>query len=207
MLTSSLSRGALANPSAKRILAVIELAVFSNGPVHRNVVVINNNYTDDRLSVGLAAKHPGLKVVSVLNADDVLLRPRPGKMRKPCITNLLMGIQVPSAWPGDVNELHVAAGNNEDNEPDLLALLNAPTDAHSWLCVEAVLQTFTSSPSVVSQSSSDGGSTSQGLGMLEGKVDKGIGAACQAVLVPESDLKRLWAMVIAERCLLVALQE
>ncbi|KAG1792764.1 uncharacterized protein HD556DRAFT_1309061 [Suillus plorans] len=73
------SRDAFASPSANRNVAAIEFAAFANGLTHRDVVVVTNNYTGDRLNFGLAmeharAKHAGLKVVSitVLNADDVL---------------------------------------------------------------------------------------------------------------------------------------
>ncbi|KAG2113561.1 uncharacterized protein F5147DRAFT_759270 [Suillus discolor] len=55
------SRDAFASPSANKNVAAIEFAAFANGPTHRDVVVVTNNYTGNRL-----------KVVSVLNADDVL---------------------------------------------------------------------------------------------------------------------------------------
>ncbi|KAG0704151.1 DAK1 DegV-like protein [Suillus ampliporus] len=81
MLASSVSGDVFASPSAKQILAAIEFAAFTNSPTPRDVVVIINNYTGDRLNFGLAmeharAKHPGLNVVSVLNADDVSLLPQ-----------------------------------------------------------------------------------------------------------------------------------
>ncbi|KAG1824558.1 uncharacterized protein BJ212DRAFT_1523571 [Suillus subaureus] len=344
MLTPSLSGDVFASPSAKRILAAIEFAVFENGPTHRDVVVIINNFTGNRLNFGLAmeharAKYTGLKVVSVLNADDISLLPQTRRDRKAvgmvcprasasssapsptlsrakCLgdalvvhlrsidgalghchvpgreplsgvccalfksscwltteillhlgcprlmlmsrgsakimsllfmdnlggisqleigavveevrgvlasqkivpsrvycaplmtslifTNLLMVIQVPSAWLGHTTDrLYIAAGNNEDDEIDLLALLDAPTGAHSWLCVrswlavratpaedeaqvEALLRTFTSSPSGISQSSSDGDSTWQGLG---------IRYARQAALVPEPDMTQFDTVV------------
>ncbi|KAG1850543.1 hypothetical protein C8R48DRAFT_778196 [Suillus tomentosus] len=71
------SRDAFASPSANRNVAAINFAAFANVPTHRDVVVVIDNYTGDRLCFGLAleharAKHAGLKVESVLNADDVL---------------------------------------------------------------------------------------------------------------------------------------
>ncbi|KAG1878987.1 DAK1 DegV-like protein [Suillus subluteus] len=61
--------------------------------------------------------------------------------------------------------------------------------------VEVLLRTFTSSPSGSSQSSSDRGSTQQGLSMLEEKVNKAIRYACQAVLVPEPGMPRFVTVV------------
>lgn len=73
----------------------------------------------------------------------------------------------------DYMSLQTTNFNNEDDEIDQLALPDAPTGAHSWLRVrswlavragqdeaqvEAWLRIFTS-PSRISQSSSDGGST------------------------------------------------
>ncbi|KAG2148927.1 DAK1 DegV-like protein [Suillus clintonianus] len=405
MLTSSVSGDVFASPSAKQILAAIEFAAFTNSPTPRDVVIIINNYTGDRLNFGLAmeharAKHPGLNVVSVLNADDVSLLPQtrqdgkdagmvgprglggnifvckvlgaytmfggkgestspsapnPTLARAKCLGDALVAhlrsigvalghCHVPGREPhsasqliadnhvelglglhnepgvrcaplesshwlatemlrlvsmsgggwsgadiykgegapkfdaheswlreddvtvlfinnlGGVSQLEIGAiveevrdvlasqkivpsrvycapfmtslnapgfsisvvnvsrihelinGNNEEDEIDLLALLDAPTDAHSWLGVrswpavratpdenevqaEALLRTFTSSPSGTSQSSSDGGSTWQGLGMLEENVIKGIRGACQAVLVAEPDMTRFDTIV------------
>ncbi|KAG1737503.1 uncharacterized protein EDB91DRAFT_1140223 [Suillus paluster] len=75
--------------------------------------------------------------------------------------NLSTVIQVLAAWSGKADELYVAAGRNNEDEIDLLALLDTPTDAHSWLDVhswptvrvtpvedeaeaDALLRTFTS---------------------------------------------------------------
>jgi hypothetical protein len=46
-----------------------------------------------------------------------------------------MLIQVLSAWQGNADGLNIATGNNEDDVIDLFALLDAPSDAYSWLCV------------------------------------------------------------------------
>ncbi|KIJ12474.1 hypothetical protein PAXINDRAFT_82830 [Paxillus involutus ATCC 200175] len=76
MLTSSVSGDIFASPSAKQILAAIELAAFSG-----DVLIVINNYTGDRLNFGLAieqarGKYPGLNIMFVLNADDVSLLPQ-----------------------------------------------------------------------------------------------------------------------------------
>ncbi|KAG1782139.1 DAK1 DegV-like protein [Suillus placidus] len=92
-----------------------------------------------------------------------------------------------------VEEFGFLVGNNEDDKVVLLALLDAPSDAYSRLCKMKRRRRpccRPSSPSGIFQSSSDGGLTWQGLGMLKGKVNKGIRGACQAVLVPEPDMTR-----------------
>ncbi|KIJ12478.1 hypothetical protein PAXINDRAFT_45011, partial [Paxillus involutus ATCC 200175] len=76
MLTSSVSGDIFASPSAKQILAAIELAAFSG-----DILIVINNYTGDRLNFGLAIeqaqeKYPELNIMSVLNADDVSLLPQ-----------------------------------------------------------------------------------------------------------------------------------
>ncbi|KAF9220697.1 DAK1/DegV-like protein [Gyrodon lividus] len=92
MLTSSVSGDIFASPSAKQILAAIEFAAFSGLEISnygdqmeivkgREVLIVINNYTGDRLNFGLAveqarAKYPGLNIMSVLNADDVSLLPQ-----------------------------------------------------------------------------------------------------------------------------------
>ncbi|KIK78482.1 hypothetical protein PAXRUDRAFT_36626 [Paxillus rubicundulus Ve08.2h10] len=92
MLTSSVSGDIFASPSAKQILAAIELAAFSGLEIlnhdhqtervkGRDILIVINNYTGDRLNFGLAieqarARYPGLNIVSVLNADDVSLLPQ-----------------------------------------------------------------------------------------------------------------------------------
>ncbi|KAI6001919.1 DAK1 DegV-like protein [Pisolithus albus] len=87
MLTASVSGDIFASPSAKQILSTILFAAFAGLPPHpsepprpRDVLVIINNYTGDRLNFGLAierarALHPNLNIASVLNADDVSLLP------------------------------------------------------------------------------------------------------------------------------------
>ncbi|KIJ67438.1 hypothetical protein HYDPIDRAFT_173958 [Hydnomerulius pinastri MD-312] len=92
MLTSSVSGDIFASPSSKQILAAIEFAAFAGLPLPeggenevivkpRDVLIVINNYTGDRLNFGLAieqarAKYPGLGITSVLNADDVSLLPQ-----------------------------------------------------------------------------------------------------------------------------------
>lgn len=111
----------------------------------------------------------------------------------------------------NVSTIYELINGNEDDEIDLLTVLDAPTDAHSmhdrgWLSGPPLSRTdihistyaalsFTSSPSGSSQSSSDGGSTRQGLGMLEEKMNKGIRYACQAMLVPGPDMPRFVTIV------------
>lgn len=75
-----------ASPSAKQILVAIEFAAFAGlenaeGVKGRDVVIVINNYTGDRLNFGLAieqarARYPELNITSVLNADDVSLLPQ-----------------------------------------------------------------------------------------------------------------------------------
>lgn len=86
MLTSMVSGDIFASPSAKQILVAIEFAAFAGlqnaeGVMGRDVVIVVNNYTGDRLNFGLAieqarARYPGLNITSVLNADDVSLLPQ-----------------------------------------------------------------------------------------------------------------------------------
>lgn len=88
MLTASVSGDIFASPSAKQILSAISFAAFAGLPPPlsettrpRDVLVIINNYTGDRLNFGLAierarARYPNLNIVSVLNADDVSLLPQ-----------------------------------------------------------------------------------------------------------------------------------
>lgn len=71
MLSASVSGDIFASPSAKQILAAIR---FAAGAKPRDVLVIINNYTGDRLNFGLAiekARVEGLRVDSVVVADDV----------------------------------------------------------------------------------------------------------------------------------------
>lgn len=93
MLAASVSGDVFASPSAKQILDTIKFAAFisqterniSSNSDRRNdakdVLVIINNYTGDRLNFGLAIEkarvtYPHIQVESVVVADDVsLLRP------------------------------------------------------------------------------------------------------------------------------------
>ncbi|KAH7886514.1 DAK1 DegV-like protein [Phlebopus sp. FC_14] len=112
MLTSSVSGDIFASPSARQILAAIEFAAFAGLPREssdtpassklraRDVLIIINNYTGDRLNFGLAieqarARHPQLNIVSVLNADDVSLLPQ----------SSALGFGRPSESQGDQNGL------------------------------------------------------------------------------------------------------
>ncbi|KAH0835770.1 DAK1 DegV-like protein [Lanmaoa asiatica] len=86
MLMSMVSGDIFASPSAKQILVAIEFAAFAGlgnmeGVKGRDVVIVINNYTGDRLNFGLAieqarARYPGLNIASILNADDVSLLPQ-----------------------------------------------------------------------------------------------------------------------------------
>ncbi|KAG6336429.1 hypothetical protein ID866_2672 [Astraeus odoratus] len=84
MLTSSVSGDIFASPSTKQILSAISFAAFAGLPQAerpRDVLVIINNYTGDRLNFGLAieqarSRYPALNIASVLNADDVSLLPQ-----------------------------------------------------------------------------------------------------------------------------------
>ncbi|ESK86590.1 dihydroxyacetone kinase [Moniliophthora roreri MCA 2997] len=74
MLTASVSGDIFASPSAKQVLNTLNLAATSTPP--RDVLVIINNYTGDRLNFGLAiekARGAGTRVESVVVADDVSL--------------------------------------------------------------------------------------------------------------------------------------
>ncbi|KAH7886467.1 DAK1 DegV-like protein [Phlebopus sp. FC_14] len=112
MLTSSVSGDIFASPSARQILVAIEFATFAGSPQEssdtpassklraRDVLIIINNYTGDRLNFGLAieqarARHPQLNIVSVLNADDVSLLPQ----------SSALGFGRPSESQGDQNGL------------------------------------------------------------------------------------------------------
>lgn len=76
MLTASVSGDIFASPSTKQILTAIHLAAFSSSKEPRDVLVIINNYSGDRLNFGLAiekARAEGLNIESVIVADDVSL--------------------------------------------------------------------------------------------------------------------------------------
>ncbi|KAF5383096.1 hypothetical protein D9615_004977 [Tricholomella constricta] len=88
MLSASVSGDIFASPSAKQILQTIYLASSSGASivetdladVYKDVLVIINNYTGDRLNFGLAIEKAlassRIKIESVVVADDVsLLRP------------------------------------------------------------------------------------------------------------------------------------
>ncbi|KAH7887234.1 DAK1 DegV-like protein [Phlebopus sp. FC_14] len=112
MLMSSVSGDIFASPSARQILVAIEFTTFAGSPQEssdtpassklraRNVLIIINNYTGDRLNFGLAieqaqARHPQLNIVSVLNVDDVSLLPQ----------SSTLGFGRPSESQGDQNGL------------------------------------------------------------------------------------------------------
>lgn len=82
MLAASVSGDIFASPSAKQILTTIQLAMFagktSQSSETKDVLVIINNYTGDRLNFGLAiesarAMFRGSRIESVVVADDVSL--------------------------------------------------------------------------------------------------------------------------------------
>ncbi len=81
MLTACVSGDVFASPSAKQILVTIKLAAYSgvdSTSMPRDVLVIINNYTGDRLNFGLAiekarSEYPNVKINSVIVADDVSL--------------------------------------------------------------------------------------------------------------------------------------
>jgi triose/dihydroxyacetone kinase / FAD-AMP lyase (cyclizing) len=79
MLAASVSGDIFASPSAKQISYALRLATFTgtdpNTP-SKDILVIINNYTGDRLNFGSAiekAKADGMMVESVVVADDVSL--------------------------------------------------------------------------------------------------------------------------------------
>ncbi|KAF5346822.1 hypothetical protein D9756_010568 [Leucocoprinus leucothites] len=87
MLTACVSGEIFASPSSKQILNTIRLAAFGSVPDSqlstkeedkRNVLVVMNNYTGDRLNFGLAIEKarvlfPEIDLASVVVADDVSL--------------------------------------------------------------------------------------------------------------------------------------
>jgi triose/dihydroxyacetone kinase / FAD-AMP lyase (cyclizing) len=86
MLSASVSGEIFASPSAKQIMRTIELAAFTShddttssdaiGRSKKDVLVVINNYTGDRLNFGLAiekARRLGIELESVVVADDVSL--------------------------------------------------------------------------------------------------------------------------------------
>ena len=90
MLTASVSGDIFASPGSKQILATIQFAAFAGSDLprekyyknKRDVLVIINNYTGDRLNFGLAiekarAIHPELNIASVVVSDDISLIHRP----------------------------------------------------------------------------------------------------------------------------------
>ncbi|KAI5980600.1 DAK1 DegV-like protein [Pisolithus marmoratus] len=86
MLTASVSGDIFASPNAILFAAFAGLPPprLSETTRPRDVLVIINNYTGDRLNFGLAierarARYPNLNVASVLNADDVSLLPQATK--------------------------------------------------------------------------------------------------------------------------------
>ncbi|KAF8152613.1 hypothetical protein B0H34DRAFT_755406 [Crassisporium funariophilum] len=109
MLSACVSGEIFASPSAKQILTAIKLAAFSSAPRSsshdaipaaptsgtgtvterrdepRDVLVVINNYTGDRLNFGLAIEKArstitsGMNIASVVVADDVALLRKPGR--------------------------------------------------------------------------------------------------------------------------------
>ncbi|TFY55302.1 hypothetical protein EVG20_g9371 [Dentipellis fragilis] len=95
MLASSVSGDIFASPSARQILTAIELALLAGQHAHaqqdignldpknlKEVLLIINNYTGDRLNFGLAltrarALYPTLSIDAVVVADDVSLLKAP----------------------------------------------------------------------------------------------------------------------------------
>lgn len=76
MLAASVSGDIFASPSASQILTCIQLAVDTQQV--RDILLIVNNYTGDRLNFGLAAvRAQGVRVETVVVADDVSLCDRP----------------------------------------------------------------------------------------------------------------------------------
>ena len=80
MLTACVSGDVFASPSAKQILATIKFAAYSgvDSSMSRDVLVIINNYTGDRLNFGLAiekarSEYPNVNINSVIVADDISL--------------------------------------------------------------------------------------------------------------------------------------
>ncbi|KAF9072416.1 hypothetical protein BDP27DRAFT_1418040 [Rhodocollybia butyracea] len=91
LLAASVSGEIFASPSAKQILSTIRLAAYEGEEPHskrvadkapppkphrKDVLVIINNYTGDRLNFGLAiekARAEGIRIDSVVVADDVSL--------------------------------------------------------------------------------------------------------------------------------------
>ncbi|KAJ3994626.1 DAK1/DegV-like protein [Lentinula boryana] len=93
MLAASVSGEIFASPSAKQILSTIRLAAYAGEDAHprrntitdrsaaysphkKDVLVVINNYTGDRLNFGLAiekARAEGIRIDSVVVADDVSL--------------------------------------------------------------------------------------------------------------------------------------
>ena len=84
LLTACVSGEIFASPSAKQILNTIRLAAFgpdleaNSATDKRDVLVIINNYTGDRLNFGLAIEKarvlfPQIRLSSVVVADDVSL--------------------------------------------------------------------------------------------------------------------------------------
>ncbi|XP_006456987.1 hypothetical protein AGABI2DRAFT_229242 [Agaricus bisporus var. bisporus H97] len=81
MLSACVSGEIFASPSSKQILNTIRLAALGGGltpSMKRDVLVIINNYTGDRLNFGLAIEkakvlYPDVNVASVVVSDDVSL--------------------------------------------------------------------------------------------------------------------------------------
>lgn len=85
MLSACVSGEIFASPSSKQILNTIRLAALGGGltpSTKRDVLVIINNYTGDRLNFGLAIEkakvlYPDVNIASVVVSDDVSLLKSP----------------------------------------------------------------------------------------------------------------------------------
>jgi len=86
MLSASVSGEIFASPSSKQILNTIRLAAFGeddpSSSTNRDILVIINNYTGDRLNFGLAIEKARLlfssiNIASVIVADDISLLSSP----------------------------------------------------------------------------------------------------------------------------------
>jgi dihydroxyacetone kinase len=98
MLSAAVSGDIFASPSASQILTCIDLALHNSSGAEsqpKEVLLIVNNYTGDRLNFGLAAekaRSKGICVETVLVADDVAVgRDRGGRVgRRGLAGNILV---------------------------------------------------------------------------------------------------------------------
>lgn len=77
MLRSAVSGDIFASPSASQIRTAIDLALSvsrNSGPEPKEILLVVNNYTGDRLNFGLAAetvRSKGIDLATITVADDV----------------------------------------------------------------------------------------------------------------------------------------